>query len=62
MNDTKYGCKFSVLAVPDRAEMFLMNMRVYNVVPQTSPPTSNTDPVSVIWCAVYNVTQLERSN
>jgi hypothetical protein len=62
VNRTKYGCRFSVLAVPERSDMFLMNMRVYDVIERPVKPTSEVDPVSVIWCAVYNVSQLEKSN
>ncbi len=62
MSKTKYGCKFSVLAVPEHANMFLMNMRVYDIMPHKIEPQSDTDPLSVIWCAVYNVGALEKSN
>ena len=54
--------KFSVMAVPERGDMFLMNTRVYDVVPHKVPPTSGGDPVAVVWCAVYNISQLEKSN
>ncbi len=62
MNKTKYGCKFSVLAVPERENMFLMNMRVYDVVPHRLDPKSGSDPLSVIWCAVYDVSAVEKLN
>jgi len=62
VNHANYECNFSVLAVPEREDMFLMNMRVYDVVPQRIEPQSDAEPVSVVWCAVYNVSQLENSN
>ncbi len=31
MATERYGTKFSVLAVPERQNMFLMNMRVYDM-------------------------------
>ena len=62
MKYTKYDCKFSVIAVPERSDMFLMNMRVYDVVPPPVKSTSETDPVSAVWCAVYHLNQLEKSN
>ncbi len=62
MKRSKYGSKFSVLAVPERSDMFLMNMRVYDLIERPVTTTADVDPVSVIWCAVYNVSQLEKSN
>ena len=40
----------------------MMNTRVYDVVPHKETQLSNGDPVAVVWCAVYNVSQLEKSN
>jgi hypothetical protein len=62
MDTSRYGCKFSVLAVPERENMFLMNMRVYDIVPHRIEQESGSDPLSVIWCAVYNMSQMEKSN
>jgi len=62
VNRSKYGCEFSVLTVPERSGMLLMNMRVYDVVEAPSKPSSDKDPMSVIWCAVYNMSQFEKSN
>ncbi len=55
MNETSFGCKFSVIAMPRRDDVFLMNMRVYDVVPHQIEATIPNDPLSVIWCAVYKV-------
>jgi hypothetical protein len=57
-----YGCKFSVIAIPENTNMFLMNMRVYDVVPHKIEPTADNEPVSIIWCAVYNIGQMVKSN
>ena len=62
MDKTKFGCKFSVLAIPERADVFFMNMRVYDVLPQSVAPKPGSDPVAVIWCAVYNLNQFEPTN
>ncbi len=62
MSKSKYGCQFSVLAVPERDNMFLMNMRVYDVVPHRIEPQSDSDPLSVIWCAVYSVGSMQKMN
>jgi hypothetical protein len=62
MERMTYRSKFSVMADPSRGDMFLINTRVYDVVPYKLPPTSDGDPVAVVWCAVYNMSQLEKSN
>ncbi len=54
--DTSGFCfKFSVVSVPRQTEMFMMNMEVYNLVPLPVAPQAGGQPVSVVWCAVYNV-------
>lgn len=55
MSVSNYGCRFSVLAVPKQPEMFMMNMQVYDVVPQPVGPMSGEQPLTVVWCAVFNV-------
>ncbi len=61
MNENTFGCQFSVIAMPRRSDIFLMNMRVYDVVPHRIEASIPNEPLSVIWCAVYKVreTQLE---
>jgi len=60
MNISKYGCKFTVLAVPRQTEMFMMNMQVFDIVPhRIEPQRIESDatgrPLSVVWCAVFNL-------
>ncbi len=46
---------FSVLVPKGRKDLFFLNMRVYEIMPQMSGQQSQDgEPVSVIWCAVYN--------
>lgn len=52
---SNYGCRFSVLAVPKRTEMFMMNMQVFDIVPRSITPEAGGRPVSVVWCAVFNL-------
>ena len=61
MNVSNYGCKFSVLAVPKHTEMFMMNMAVYDVVPHSIESNIEGHPVSVVWCAVFNLASLKKS-
>jgi hypothetical protein len=53
MKENPFGCKFSVIAMPRRSDVFLMNMRVYDVVPHRLEASTSNDPLSVVWCAVY---------
>ncbi len=59
MNTSGFECRFSVLTVPNNPEMFMMNMQVYDVVPHRirdkETSGSGDRPVSVVWCAVFNV-------
>ena len=55
MNISKYGCKFSVLAVPRQTEMFMMNMQVFDIVPHRIESDATGRPLSVVWCAVFNL-------
>ncbi len=55
MNDSKYACKFSVLAVPRQSGMFMMNMQVYDIVPHSIESDAEGRPLSVVWCAVFNL-------
>jgi len=55
MNISNYDCKFSVLAVPRQTEMFMMNMQVYDIVPHSIESDSAGRPLSVVWCAVFNL-------
>ncbi len=61
-----YDCRFSVLAIPNKPDMFMMNMQVYDVVAQRVMPEKLTadevsKPVSVVWCAVFNTKGLRIS-
>lgn len=64
MRVSSFGCRFSVLAAPSHPEMFMMNMQVYDVLPHpvvpsdgdySATPGDALRPVSVVWCAVFNV-------
>ena len=55
MNASNYTCKFSVLAIPKQSNMFMMNMRVYDIVPHAVESGDDGRPVSVVWCAVFNL-------
>lgn len=61
MNGSKYECKFSVLAVPRQSEMFMMNMQVYDIVPHSIESDSEGHPLSVVWCAVFNLKGLHKA-
>ncbi len=59
MKTSGFNCSFSVLTLTQKPDMFMMNMQVFNVVPhavQKIPDDwSGEKPVSVVWCAVFNV-------
>lgn len=58
---SKYGCRFSVLAVPKQTGMFMMNMQVYDVLPRRiETDVADGSPVSVVWCAVFNLKGLRK--
>jgi len=60
LNDSKYACKFSVLAVPRQTGMFMMNMQVYDIVPHSIESDSSGRPLSVVWCAVFNLKGMQK--
>ncbi len=61
MNGSKYECKFSVLAVPRQSEMFMMNMQVYDIVPHRIESDASGRPLSVVWCAVFNLKGIQKN-
>jgi hypothetical protein len=61
MNSSKYDCKFSVLAVPRKRDMFIMNMQVFDVVPHKIDSEEPGRPVSVVWAAVFNLQGIHKT-
>lgn len=69
LSTSGFGCRFSVLAVPRQQEMFMMNMQVYDILPHPVASAggdvlasgNGMHPVSVVWCAVFNVKGMRKA-
>ena len=40
--------------------MFMMNMQVYDIVPHSIESDSSGRPLSVVWCAVFNLKGMQK--
>ena len=55
MNAPCYSTVCTVIKSVKEADMFYMNMRVFDVFPYSGRPSAPGEPMSSIWCAVYHV-------
>lgn len=63
MTPSGFDTRFSVVAIPDHPEMFMMNMQVFNVFPapvEQSDLSDDASPDSMVWCAVFTLKGIKK--